>query len=176
MDHVDNCPAVANADQSNTDGDGQGNGCDEDDDNDGVPDAEDAFPLDPAESRDSDGDGIGDNADPTPNGNDTSAPPLDVDAKKQQRASRLAIVVSCGAEACEVDATGKAGKARLRPGSAAVAAGETERLRLKIPSKQLRPLVKKLKDGRRAKAVINVTATDAAGNKATESVKVTLKS
>ena len=36
---------------------------DADDDNDGVPDADDAFPIDPAESADTDGDGIGDNAD-----------------------------------------------------------------------------------------------------------------
>ena len=34
-----------------------------DDDNDGVPDAQDAFPLDPAESVDTDGDGTGNNAD-----------------------------------------------------------------------------------------------------------------
>jgi hypothetical protein len=47
-----------------TDGDGIGNTCDTDDDNDGVPDASDAFPLDPTESEDMDGDGIGNNADP----------------------------------------------------------------------------------------------------------------
>ena len=46
-----------------TDGDGQGNACDDDDDGDGVPDADDAFPLDPNETKDTDGDGIGDNAD-----------------------------------------------------------------------------------------------------------------
>ena len=38
-------------------------GVDSDDDNDGVPDTNDAFPLDPSESVDSDGDGTGDNAD-----------------------------------------------------------------------------------------------------------------
>jgi len=36
---------------------------DDDDDDDGVPDSEDAFRLNPAESKDSDWDGIGDNAD-----------------------------------------------------------------------------------------------------------------
>ena len=36
---------------------------DSDDDNDGVADADDAFPLDPTEWRDTDGDGTGDNAD-----------------------------------------------------------------------------------------------------------------
>ena len=37
-----------------------------DSDGDGVPDADDAFPNDPAESADSDGDGVGDNADAFP--------------------------------------------------------------------------------------------------------------
>jgi len=34
----DNCPAVANLPQTDTDRDGQGNACDADDDNDGVSD------------------------------------------------------------------------------------------------------------------------------------------
>lgn len=38
----------------------------DDTDNDGVPNSEDAFPLDPSESADSDADGIGDNADAFP--------------------------------------------------------------------------------------------------------------
>ena len=41
---------------------------DEDDDNDGVPDTEDAFPLDPTESVDTDMDGVGNNADPDDDG------------------------------------------------------------------------------------------------------------
>jgi hypothetical protein len=46
-DDADNCPEVANPDQTNTDGaeDG-GDACDNDDDNDGVVDGEDEFPLD----------------------------------------------------------------------------------------------------------------------------------
>ena len=44
--------------------DGVEDALDSDDDNDGVADADDAFPLDPAESADNDHDGIGDNADP----------------------------------------------------------------------------------------------------------------
>ena len=45
------------------DSDGLTNDIDSDDDNDGVPDEEDAFPLDASESVDTDNDGIGDNAD-----------------------------------------------------------------------------------------------------------------
>lgn len=47
----------------NTDGDAQANCVDPDDDNDNVPDANDAFPLNPNESVDTDNDGIGNNAD-----------------------------------------------------------------------------------------------------------------
>jgi hypothetical protein len=46
-----------------TDGDTSADESDADDDNDGVPDAADAFPLDPRDSADADRDGTGDNAD-----------------------------------------------------------------------------------------------------------------
>lgn len=70
-DGDDNCIAVANPDQINTDknftapyqADDLGDACDSDDDGDGVPDADDAFPLLPGEVSDNDGDGIGDVAD-----------------------------------------------------------------------------------------------------------------
>lgn len=62
-DVLDNCPVDANPDQENFDNDQLGDLCDPDDDNDGIPDEDDAFPLDPDESSDFDEDLIGDNAD-----------------------------------------------------------------------------------------------------------------
>jgi subtilisin-like proprotein convertase family protein len=62
IDSVDNCPAIANPDQLNTDNDSQGNACDSDDDNDGIPDTweiEFGFnPLDASDAtQDNDNDG-----------------------------------------------------------------------------------------------------------------------
>ena len=65
-DPLDNCRVDANADQANLDGDGRGDVCDADMDVDGVPNGQDAFPRDPAESVDSDADGVGDNRDNCP--------------------------------------------------------------------------------------------------------------
>ena len=62
-DVSDNCPAISNPDQIDTDGDDIGNLCDTDDDNDTVLDGDDAFPLDATETVDTDLDGTGNNAD-----------------------------------------------------------------------------------------------------------------
>lgn len=62
-DSFDDCPNIANPEQSDFDGDKIGDQCDKDDDNDGVVDKIDAFDTNPAESIDSDGDGIGNSAD-----------------------------------------------------------------------------------------------------------------
>lgn len=68
-DRLDNCPNESNTDQLDNDADDSGDLCDSDDDNDGVPDTQDAFPMDATETSDIDQDGTGDNADPTPKGN-----------------------------------------------------------------------------------------------------------
>jgi Thrombospondin type 3 repeat len=66
-DASDNCPAVSNPGQANTDGAPPGDACDPDDDNDGAPDTADNCPLVSNPSQgDADGDGIGDVCDPTP--------------------------------------------------------------------------------------------------------------
>jgi hypothetical protein len=61
----DNCPTVANHDQTNTDGDSMGNACDPDDDNDTIADGSDNCPLIAnLDQKNTDGDGMGDACDP----------------------------------------------------------------------------------------------------------------
>ena len=73
----DNCPAVSNPTQIDTDGDGDGNACDSDDDDDGMPDEwEEQYGLDPLTndaSKDFDGDGLT-NYDEYKSGSDPTRP------------------------------------------------------------------------------------------------------
>lgn len=63
-DTADNCPALANTNQTDNDADGQGDVCDTDDDNDSRPDGADNCPLVAnAGQADTDGDGLGDACD-----------------------------------------------------------------------------------------------------------------
>jgi hypothetical protein len=64
VDAVDNCPAVSNPDQLDTDGDGEGDACDADIDGDGVANAGDNCPtVSNLDQLDTDGDGEGDACD-----------------------------------------------------------------------------------------------------------------
>lgn len=72
--NTDNCPLVPNFHQVNSDDDAFGDVCDLDDDNDGVPDTEDAYPLDPTRSESNDADGDGWPADQDPDDNDANNP------------------------------------------------------------------------------------------------------
>ena len=68
-DAIDNCPAVPNLDQLNSDSDTQGDACDSDDDNDTIVDELDNCPVNPnLNQANLDGDNLGDVCDPDDDG------------------------------------------------------------------------------------------------------------
>ena len=131
--------------------------------------------------------------------NAIAGPTLDVDAKRKQRVSRLKVKVFCLEESCEAVIGGKAvsrrGKKKrdaasakrkktikLKRKSLSLELGErvTKRLRYRKHRKSVKALKRALRRKRsrkrsKVKAVVNVTARDAVGNSAHESLTVRLK-
>jgi len=96
-DAADNCPTVANPDQTDTDSDGQGDACDPDDDDDTTPDAADNCPLlaNP-DQTDSDGDGIGDACEASPGATITVNGTADTNMRDAVLTLREAILLATG--------------------------------------------------------------------------------
>lgn len=106
---------------------------------------------------------------------DTSPPVLGVSARKGKAGKPISVRVTCS-EACAVEAGGiakpKGSRNRaLRRAAADLGAGQQAMLKLK-PGRKLK---RKLRRVGRGKATIEVTATDVAGNAASESIRVKLK-
>ncbi len=93
----------------------------------------------------------------------------------------MAVGVSCLDEPCTARATGAVnvpGAARLfrlRRASAQIGQGGKATLRLKVSRKALGAIRRALRGGRRVKARINVTTSDAAGNRTTSKRVVRLR-
>ena len=116
---------------------------------------------------------------------DTTAPKLDLDAKKSQKLDKsVEVTVGCD-EACAASATGKIavksgggskkGKSiKLKAASAPVVAGQTATLKLKLSKKSLKKAAAALKAGAKLKAKIAVSVTDAASNASTDTLRVKL--
>jgi len=106
-------------------------------------------------------------------------PKVELSAGRRQRLGQLAVVAGCGAQACRLRASGtvtvegSAGRFKLRPASARVAALERKRLRLNLTRGARRKLIKLLKRGRRARATV-VVGNAGAGGKG-ERLRVRLK-
>jgi len=114
---------------------------------------------------------------PTPSSPvDANPPKLTVVARRGGKPGEVILRVSCD-QACTVAGEGeikKRGKdISLDPDSIQLAAGEAARLRLELSRRERRRLRRALRTGQKAKAVIEVVATDAAGN--ADRVRRTLK-
>jgi glucose/arabinose dehydrogenase len=112
---------------------------------------------------------------------DVAAPRLSVDVRKGKRAGargELSLIVGCD-ENCSVQGAGKVrlpGKdIGLDPDSEALVAGVPETLHLDLSRKEARRLLGALKDGEKAKAVVNLSASDSTGNRTTATRRIKQK-
>ncbi|HYH62996.1 MAG TPA: hypothetical protein VD766_14100, partial [Solirubrobacterales bacterium] len=118
-----------------------------------------------------------------PDGPDTTAPAFDLVGKKtlkvKSKLKKLKVKASTD-EACTVAATGKIKvpkakkKLKLKPATAELVPGEAK-LKLKPSRKAKRAVTRALAAGKKSKAKIKATCTDAAGNAASDKQKVKIK-
>ena len=139
---------------------------------------------DVADAASSDGTDIGsvERAAPVVPPEDTSvdSPALTAKKTQKQKGKKVKVKVEVGAaEAVDVLASGKIkadGESyELKEATASVNPGATDTMILKPAKKAAKKIAKVLEDGKKAKAKISALFTDAAGNEATEKVKVKLK-
>ena len=199
FDDEDNCITVSNPDQRDLDGDDKGDACDRDDDGDRYDDGFDNCPViyNPAQA-DADGDGTGSACDAdeliagpagqAPSGTaaaDVRAPALTIQVQRRQRLSEtgpvIVVTVTCS-EACTLDtavsATAQAARrARLGRARVVLARGTWS---LAGPGRtyvfaRWTTAARRLRAGRTLAATLQLTATDAAGNRSRQSRRVELR-
>jgi Domain of unknown function (DUF4394)/Bacterial TSP3 repeat/Thrombospondin type 3 repeat len=177
----DNCPLVSGDDQADLDGDGVGDACDPDIDGDGLTNAAEATRGTDPRTADTDGDGVGDAADACPTaagsaakyGCDGARPAMILTRTRRRMTHRrfFAGVVTriAVSEPAKLDVVllGRARSARIARAGDVVLAERHLGTSARTRSVKLRP--KRALASRRARFSVRlrVTATDAAGNRAT---------
>jgi Domain of unknown function (DUF4394)/Bacterial TSP3 repeat len=178
----DNCPLVSGDDQADLDGDGQGDACDPDIDGDGLTNAAEATRGTDPRKPDSDGDGVADALDACPtvagssakNGCDGTAPTITLSrtprriTHKRFFAGVTSRIAVSEAARLEVALLGRARSARIaRAGDVVLA---ERRLGLSVTTRSVRLRPRRALGSRSARFSVRlrVTATDAAGNRATK--------
>ena len=117
---------------------------------------------------------------PPPPASDVLPPALGVSPGAASRGA-VAVVVDCGSESCNATARGtvavpKASKVfRLRPAAGAVPADGTKTLKLRVPRAAAAAIKKALARRKKVTAKVTVTATDAAGNRATRTRTIRIR-
>jgi len=175
-DGFDNCPVVYNPDQADLDGDGIGSGCD----------AAELIAGPPGGSTGPGGQAGGPGAAGTPGAaTDASAPSVTVKVQRRQRLSEagrsLVVTVTCS-EACTLDAVVSANaqaarRARLGSTRAVLARGSWSLAgagRTYVFARWT-SAARRLRAGRTLAATLQLTATDAAGNRRRLSRRVDLR-
>jgi hypothetical protein len=121
----------------------------------------------------------------TPLPPDGTAPALNVRARRSQRlgrGGRIRLRVGCPAEPCRVVAGGsvtvqaaRPAPFRLKPASAGLAGGGSARLEPRLGRRALDAALRSLRAGRRVRVAVEVSAVDAAGNRAVERLSIRLR-